>query len=378
MKIIVVSPFSPFPPYWGGGSRIFQLVKHLSDHGEIIFIYNDLKQIVDVDENNTPNELINKGVRIKKIKSLGRFSQFVHPLLFLTLLRKIKEIGPDYVICEFLWPSLMVGLACKIARVPMVLDEHNVESIRMERMGRSSGIVSKCFRRYEGTGVSLSYLTLCVSDKDLDLLKSIGANKSEFYILPNAVDGRAYKEKVIDRKSIRRDLGFDESTPLILFHGKLDYAPNLEALNNIVREIVPRLREKIPAAKIVIAGSNPPNDLLMDDMFKITGIYRDLPGLLSAVDVVICPLETGGGTRIKIVEALFAKKWVVSTPIGAEGIDVSETNELLQLASNWDDFVDKMVWVLGNTDVSNLPSESFFNRYDWGRSIVKFISYLTE
>ncbi len=376
MRIVVVSPFSPFPPYWGGGARIFQLIKHLSDRCELSFIYNDLKQIVDAEEGTTSDPLREKGVIITRMKSLGRLSQIFHPFMLIRLLKEINKNRPDFVICEFLWPSIMVGLVCKISNVPMILDEHNVESIRMKRMGRSSGLIARGLSYYELCGIAISSMTLCVSERDLELFEEIGAPLSKFYVLPNGVDGDAFKGKGAEKRSVRDKIGVGFDTPLILFHGKLDYSPNIEAIHNIVNHIEPRVRERVPNARIIIAGSNPPRDILSDEIYHVTGIYQDLPALISAVDLVICPLETGGGTRIKILEALFAGKRVVSTSIGAEGISAQETNGLLLIADEWDDFVDKMVWCLENSFTSTSSHNRLVDDYDWGKNVDKMVCKL--
>lgn len=373
-----MSPFSPFPPYWGGGARIFNLVKHISRHCETTLIYNDINQLMDAGEDDSVRIIEEEGAVVKRIRPMGRLSQFFHPVLFFKLVSFLKNNRPDFVICEFLWPSVMMGLACKICGVPMVLDEHNVEHIRLKRMGRVSGASAKGLAIFERFGIGLSAVTLCVSNSDKDQLEALGIAQQKLFVLTNAVDMELFIGKESLRDDTRRSIGCPDGVPLILFHGKMDYSPNRDAIDIIINEIVPRLRSLIPDFRIVLAGSNPPRDVRFDKEIIVTGIYQDLPALLASCDVIICPLRIGGGTRIKIIEALFAGRWVVSTDIGAEGIDVDETNGLLKIAGDWDDMASQIAWCLADGRTEPKLPDSFINEHNWEDTVQRLCQFLDE
>lgn len=376
MKIVVVSPFSPFPPYWGGGARIYNLVRKISQNCETTLIYNDVRQVIDAVDDDSVGIIERAGVSVERIKPMGRASQFFHPLMFNKMLRLLKKDHPDYVICEFLWSSAMIGLACKICGVPMVLDEHNVEHVRLDRMGKVRGVAAKGLEFFERFGIGLSALTLCVSNIDKEQLILMGINEQKIFVLPNAVDVDLFTGKEASRNETRRSIDCPGDVPMILFHGKLDYAPNRDAIDIIIKEIVPRLRSSLPDFRIVLAGSNPPRDLQLEKEIIVTGIYRDLPALLASSDVIICPLRIGGGTRIKIIEALFAGRWVVSTPIGAEGIDADETDGLLKIADNWDAMVSQVMWCLDEGRSEPKLPEKFIMDHNWKDTVSKLCQVL--
>ncbi len=119
--------------------------------------------------------------------------------------------------------------------------------------------------------------------------------------------------------------------PVIVFQGTLRYPPNADAARYLVQEIGPRLRTLVPGARIRLVGVAPPTLVGLDDppAVTLTGQVPDIAGELAVADVVVIPLRYASGTRIKILEAFAHRIPVVSTTVGAEGLEVRSGFHLL-------------------------------------------------
>lgn len=113
----------------------------------------------------------------------------------------------------------------------------------------------------------------------------------------------------------------------------MDWYPNRDAVEYFAHHIFPKVRAEFPEARFVVAGRNPPRDFVasfrLESRIEFTGTVPDMRPYLSSASVVVVPLRLGGGTRIKILEACAAGRPVVSTTIGAEGLDLEPGKELL-------------------------------------------------
>lgn len=120
--------------------------------------------------------------------------------------------------------------------------------------------------------------------------------------------------------------------PNILFLGSYDYRPNTLAAEILIRDIWPRVTEQAPWARLLIAGANPHNISAYGEpqtTIEFTGFVDDLHALYARSRVICTPIQNGGGTRIKIIEAAMHARPVVSTSIGAEGLEFVSEKEIL-------------------------------------------------
>ncbi len=375
LSVIVVSPFSPFPPYWGGASRIFNFVKSLSEYAKVTLLYNDVTQMVVGRHQDTAiSQVANLGVEVIRVPSCTRISQILNPLMFLKLLLEIKKDKPAVVICEFPWQGLLVLTATRITNVPMILDEHNAEFRRFERMQRGNVLSRRVLRWYESLVARLADRVYCVSEVDRDtIISEFNLDAARVVVVQNGVDVASINGMTTEREVIRARYDIGEEEPIFIFHGKLDYPPNVEALRIISREIMPRLSRALPSARILVAGDNPPVTISEDPRFIVAGVVPRIAETIAACDAAICPLVSGGGTRIKIIEAVFCGLPVVSTSVGVEGIDISRFGGWIRIADDWDEFVKKMKECVGLRRVSQNNVSEMLLTYDW-RYISKLVA----
>lgn len=124
----------------------------------------------------------------------------------------------------------------------------------------------------------------------------------------------------------------DPASKTLLFLATYAYAPNITAADFLIREVWPLVREACPEAQLVIAGNKPeriPDFASQPAGVEFTGFVNDLNALYRRVRIVCCPILSGGGTRLKILEAGAHGKAIVSTTVGAEGLELRDGREIV-------------------------------------------------
>jgi glycosyltransferase involved in cell wall biosynthesis len=206
---------------------------------------------------------------------------------------------------------------------PFVLDCHNVYSELVERTADESRDElrrrylrreARLLARMEQRAVREASAVMAVSDRDARHFADLGA--SRVYLAPNGVDTRAYA-------AVRA--GGRSAAPAILFVGTMSWVPNVSAVQFLASVVLPRVRRRIPAARLRVVGADPTPEvraLAALPGVEVTGRVEDITPYLSDAHVLAVPLEAGGGTRLKILEAFAAGLPVVATPVAAEGLAV--------------------------------------------------------
>jgi len=201
----------------------------------------------------------------------------------------------------------------------IVLDEHNVEyDVHRQIAGGRGGRVRRLFsavnwrkmRREEHAVWERVDGVTVTSAADAARVRAARPG-ARVAVVPNAVDVDRFRPRAGDPAP-------DRST--LLFFGALDYYPNLEGLLWFLDEVWPRVLESHPAARLRILGRRPPPALVarQGPRVEVAGFVEDLRPSLAAAAGVIVPLRLGGGTRLKILEAMAMERPVVSTTVGAE------------------------------------------------------------
>jgi glycosyltransferase involved in cell wall biosynthesis len=146
----------------------------------------------------------------------------------------------------------------------------------------------------------------------------------------------------------------DIDNNMLVFTGSMDWRPNQDAVSYFVAEILPRIRERVPSINAVFVGRDPPKGILKLGKLNgviVTGTVEDVRPFIARAGVYIVPLRIGGGSRIKILEALAMKKPVVSTSVGAEGLRVKPGENII-IVDRAEEFAEAVVSCLGDTDLS--------------------------
>lgn len=142
-------------------------------------------------------------------------------------------------------------------------------------------------------------------------------------------------------------------TPNILFIGTMDFRPNVDAVGWMMRSILPRVRAAHPGSTLTVVGRNPPSSLTRADRdVRFTGAVDDVRPYLAGAAVCVAPLRIGGGTRLKVLEALAHRRPVVSTTLGIEGLHLAPGDDLL-VADSADAFARAIVLALTNRPLAD-------------------------
>ncbi|MGH9348985.1 MAG: glycosyltransferase family 4 protein [Vicinamibacterales bacterium] len=270
----------------------------------------------------------------------------------------------DVSVCDFLSASLNFP---ERPRTPSVLFQHNVESILWRRQATTArGAMKRLvyrlealkMERYERTTVRRFEHVLAVSDWDKAAMAAM-TDSARISVVPTGVDTRTF----------RPALRHERPEPIVLFLGSMDWEPNIDGVEHFVEAIWPAVRSAVPAARFQVVGRNPGAAVrrLASDSVEIVGTVPSVVEYLHRAAVVVVPLRVGGGTRLKIYEAMGAAKAVVSTTIGAEGLDTTDGRDIV-LADTPGRFADAVVRILSDaSERRRLEEEAHTtaSRYDW-------------
>lgn len=265
------------------------------------------------------------------------------------LLAISKANAFDLVICDFLAPAL--NFAHIAFKFPTVLFQHNIEAQIWQRLAASQasllkrwyfGLQYRRMHRWERRLSALFDGVITVSPDDAELARSDYHLTNVLGHVPTGVDVAAFQPAPIPPAERPFTMGF---------LGSMDWMPNIDAAHYFVRDILPAVRASRPDARFKIIGRNPPariRDLAVKDSgIEVTGTVADVQPHVHDCDAIVVPLKAGGGTRIKIFEAMAMGVPVVSTTIGAEGLSVTHGDDIL-IADEAGDFAATLLQLAGD------------------------------
>jgi len=286
----------------------------------------------------------------------------------------------DLVVCDFLVPAVNLPprLAC-----PSVLFTHNVEADIWRRHAdtTSNGLARTLLRqqwkrmlRFERSALERFDLVLTVSEADRDTFQRLypGALQRRPHVVQTGVDTAFFTPPVHEPRRTH-----------LVFTGSMDWLPNEDAMVWFVREILPQVRRLEPDTTLTIVGRAPTpavRRLAETAGITVTGRVDDVRPLVAEAAVYVVPLRIGGGTRLKIFEAMSMGKAVVSTTIGAEGLPVTSDRDIV-IADKPERFADSIVRLVRD-DAARRSLEAaarslVVEHYDWSVVAHDFDAALT-
>jgi polysaccharide biosynthesis protein PslH len=279
--------------------------------------------------------------------------------------RAIKAQRPDIILCE--WTPYAI-FAHETASIPIVVSAHNLETTIWERYHQTErnpfrrwyiGLQIPKVRRFEDEAFGRVQGVIAVSSLEADDIRKI-SKSCQVGVVDNGVDLTYFNAS---------DTTVDSRTAV--FTGSMDWRPNQDAAIYFCREIFPLIKNMIPNFAVTFVGRNPPQDVI--DLQRIagvsiTGTVDDVRPYIEKSGVYIVPLRIGGGSRLKILEALAMRRAVVSTTIGAEGLEIRD-NEHLLIADSPQKFADQVVRLISNaplrTRLGKAGREAVEKSYGW-------------
>ncbi|WP_244277709.1 glycosyltransferase [Mesorhizobium erdmanii] len=258
---------------------------------------------------------------------------------FVRLRTLVQAFKPDTIIVEGIGLFKLLRHLRPMAN-QLILDMHNVESALAAQIQHADRVrpslagmlAASGLARLERKALGIVDKVWVCSNQDRNRLSGLSRHKVPIDIVPNGIPHAADIPKTLPAEA-QTDSGF----PTILFVGHLGYPPNVDAAERLAASILPRIRQALPGARLVLAGRSPKQRVRA--LASLSGVQlvenpQSLAPLLSAAHITIIPLKTGGGTRIKILEAMAWGVPVIATPLAAEGLDLVENDEVLLSASD--------------------------------------------
>lgn len=384
MKVLFLTPQLPHPPTKGTALRNFHLMANLASGHEVYllsFVEESARhrQAEAVSEMEAycrrvvtvpvPPHPMGRRLRHLLLSSLPDMALRLRSAQFASALgRLLEQEGFDIVQVEGIEMAPYIPLiASLLGRRPrIVFDEHNAEyllqrrafEIALRRPGAWAGAAYSFLqwlklRRYEREACRAADHVLVVSEADRQGLLALAPGLPTT-VVPNGVDTSSFS--------------FPRRCPPgaeLVFTGTMDFRPNVDAMTWFCTQILPRIRREVPQAHLSIVGRSPSPAVraLAGASIVVTGEVDDIRPYLAAASVYVVPLRFGGGTRFKVLEALAAGVFTVSTRFGTEGIAVAHQRELL-LADDANTFAHEVVRLLREPELGDRLAQA-------GRTLVE-------
>jgi sugar transferase (PEP-CTERM/EpsH1 system associated) len=330
----------------GGRIRTYHMLRELKrDHRITYLTLDDGSAAPDAAERAQEycDDLVRIPFRTQPKRSPAFYGELLHnlasPLPYAiwkyrssAMRRAIEDAGrrrdADVIVCDFLTPSVNMP---DRRPCPALLFQHNVEATIWERHAQvAANPLTKAYLRDQGRRMRRFERAQCrrfdhvvaVSPRDAEVFRDEYGVRSVSEI-PTGVDTEYFQPTGRVRPE-----PFD-----LVFTGSMDWLPNEDAIVYFAEDILPRVREAVPAVTLTVVGRKPSSRVAAlgrrDPAVRITGSVPDVRPYIERAALFVVPLRIAGGTRLKIYEAMAMEKAVVSTSVGAEGLPVRDGDDIV-------------------------------------------------
>ena len=395
MRVLQICHKPPLPSTDGGCIAINNISKGLiRELGSIkVLTINTLKHPFDLkkfDKDYIKNSKIESTFVDTKLNIVDAFSnlvtydsynvsRFFSPDFNALIIKTLKSESFDIVLLESLFTTPYIETVRTYSTSKIILRSHNLEYIIWQRLSRESLNPAK--------KIYLKLLSSQLKNYELNILKKIDgiatiSNQDkkkylelecpvETVTIPFGLETKNYNNNNINR----------EDGKLKFFHlGAMDWKPNLEAVGWLLDEIWPKIQKKIPHAELHLAGKNMPDWLFKKKYINVFNHkeVQESSKFISEHDVMLVPLLSAGGIRVKIIEGMAHGKAIISTKIGAEGIDYKNEENIL-IADSPKDFYNEVLKITtGKTDYKKIGEnarEHIIKTYDQSKISKKLVGF---
>lgn len=369
LKILQLCLRVPLPPYDGATIAMYNLAESLTASGAAVKMlsFNTKKHFTDL--NSIDAALIDK-YKLEtvfldaSVNAWDAFTNLFKPNESYNIVRfdsdafhqKLKEILQsetfDFILFEGLFLSPYLQTVRTFSKAKCILRAHNVEWLIWKRLAKATKnplkktylyFLSGRLKRYENNVINNFDAIVAISEQDKNLFLRDGCN-IPIEVAPTGMNTAKYKN--IEQM---------DADSLSLFHlGSMDWLPNIEAVDWLLNDIWPLIQQKSNKVHLFLAGKNmnPKYFSIKSKNLIVAGEIKDALNFMENKQIMVVPLLSGGGIRIKILEGLAAGKVIVSTSTGAEGINYTDKKNIL-IADTPEDFTKTILSLLNNPNLLN-------------------------
>ncbi len=376
MKILWLSHLIPYPPKGGVLQRAYHLLREVAKYHEIdvlafhqpnlmrplvpslddgiqqsvtaLSAFCNKVEFIDIDSDK--QYLGNYRLALKSLLTSDPYNiNWLKSKKFEAALKKLLESN-DYDLVHLDTISLLPYFQY-VKHIPTVLDHHNIEShMLLRRADNEKNILKKWYFKQEGLRLEKHEKKYCpqvslnitCSEIDQHKLQHI-APGSWVEEIPNGVDINFFNPD----RTIKQDQN-------LIFIGRLSWYPNTQAVRYIAHEIWPAIKAELPTISIDIIGASPPKDVLKlsitDNNFRVHGFVDDISPFFNKAAIYLCPITDGGGTKLKVLDALAMEKALIANQIACEGIKVTEGENVI-FAQTVDEYVKAIKLLLNDENL---------------------------
>jgi hypothetical protein len=393
VRLALFTPYIPYPPDTGGKIRSYHLLRALAQRFEVdLYVphHGDLSPTTNLSELRSLCRKIHLLPIYKSWRLRDRLARVAAPAprsvdYFVTQssLMTAARLLSDNAYAALLADEIcMTPYAELLPEVPRIVLRQKVDYLHHYEMARSrpwgtekllDWIEARKLREYERRKMPLYEAAVVCSEQDAAVVQT-EAPQSELLVIPNGADLTEFVPS-----------GVQGGPPILLYVGSMYYYPNVDAVKYFFDHIWKAIRELIPEVQLRVVGHSPPPEIRSLGRVSgitVTGSVPDVRPYYAEATVLIVPLRLGGGTRLKIVEAMAMGVPVVSTSVGAEGLDTHPGEDIL-IADDAVSFTKQTVRLLQNPQLRHRIATGgrlLAKRYDWltlAQPLVGLVEQLT-
>jgi sugar transferase (PEP-CTERM/EpsH1 system associated) len=354
MRILFITPQLPFPPQQGTAMRNYGLVQGLAERHQVSLLsFLEPNQSLEAAEPllalcthvKTVPAPPRRGLRRRALDTFTHLLpdmglRLASPAFARQLADWLARERFDVVHVEGIemapYLDLLLTHAPDQPPTLVVFDDHNCEHLLQKRYAQIDSRIPRRWagalysliqwqklRRYEASVCRRAHRVLAVSKTDAAALQKLVPGLKTT-VIPNGIDTDLYQPV----PGMNRET---KQPPTVLFTGKMDFRPNVDAVRWFAERIWPRVQAKVPEAHFLVVGQSPHpqlDRLRENPSLTLTGWVEDPRPYIARATVYVAPLRMGSGTRLKLLEAMALSKAIVSTRLGAEGLSGPADNRV--------------------------------------------------
>lgn len=382
-KILIISPYFPFPARDGGKVRLYNLIKHLSK-GNKIYLLAYIEPSTDRSCIDLAKEfctevfpvLREEDKRIIK-DDIPRSVSFFYTQAMIDELQKVLEkVNPDVVQLDFL---IMTQYVKHIINIPVFYTEHDMGLLDFNQSFHDRDLEDndrffewKKLIQYEKKILDHFCSVMVLTERDKNLIENLNGNVKAT-IIPTGVDTEFYKPN-----------DYVENVKNLVFVGHYKHFPNADAIVYFVKNIFPKVLQKNSNVKLYIVGSGVTKNVeaLKSDNIFITGEVKDIRTYLRRPNIFVAPVRLGGGIKGKVLEAMAMGVPVVATKEAVSGIDYFDDKEYALISDDIQIFADNIIKLLNDEGLYQKLAENarknVEEHYDWNKIAKKLNNFYDE